>query len=81
MSAYTSRKAKFKYRNRIRLERASEEQSNGTTKTPYEQTNLCRERKRINSTGHINDCVSTSAAGAVGILQVDDEIGSILTPD
>ncbi|GFY11481.1 hypothetical protein TNCV_3183191 [Trichonephila clavipes] len=41
----------------------------------------CRERKRMNATEWINDGASTSTAGAVEIMPVDDEIASILTPD
>lgn len=37
MSAYTRQKAKSKYRDRIRLERASQEQSSDTHKTPYDR--------------------------------------------
>lgn len=81
MSAYTRQKAKSKYRDRIRLERASQKQSNGTNKTPYDRVKQCRERKRMNAAERINDGASTSAAGAVEIMQVDDEIASISTPD
>ncbi|GFY26279.1 uncharacterized protein TNCV_24771 [Trichonephila clavipes] len=41
----------------------------------------CRERKSMNATERINNGASTSAAGAVEIMKVDDEIASILTPD
>uniref|UniRef100_T1HQG4 Uncharacterized protein n=1 Tax=Rhodnius prolixus TaxID=13249 RepID=T1HQG4_RHOPR len=81
MSAYTRRKAKTKYRDHIRLERASQEQSNGNNKTPYDRVKLCRESKRMNAAERINDGVSTSAAGAVEIMQVDDEIASTSTTD
>uniref|UniRef100_T1HX08 Uncharacterized protein n=1 Tax=Rhodnius prolixus TaxID=13249 RepID=T1HX08_RHOPR len=81
MSAYTHRKAKTKYRDRIRLERASQEQSNGNNETPYDRVKLCRERKRMNAAERINDGVSISAAGAVEIMQVDDEIASTSTTD
>uniref|UniRef100_T1HPK1 Uncharacterized protein n=1 Tax=Rhodnius prolixus TaxID=13249 RepID=T1HPK1_RHOPR len=74
MSAYTRRKAKTKYRDRVRLERASQEQSNDNNKTPYDRVKLCRERKRMNAAERINDGISTTAAGAVEIMQVDDEI-------
>ncbi|GFT08229.1 uncharacterized protein TNCV_3481721 [Trichonephila clavipes] len=57
------------------------EQSNGTTKTPYDRVKQFRERKRINVAELINDGASTSAAGAVEMMQVDDEIDSILTPN
>ncbi|KAJ8868489.1 hypothetical protein PR048_030017 [Dryococelus australis] len=46
MSAYTRQKAKSKYRNSIRLERASQKQSNGTHKPPYNRVKRCRGRKR-----------------------------------
>uniref|UniRef100_T1HJJ0 Uncharacterized protein n=1 Tax=Rhodnius prolixus TaxID=13249 RepID=T1HJJ0_RHOPR len=74
MSAYTRRKAKTKYRDRIRLERASQEQSNGNNKTPYDRVKLCRERKRMIAAERI-------AAGAVEIMQVDDEIASTSITD
>ncbi|GFY14731.1 uncharacterized protein TNCV_647751 [Trichonephila clavipes] len=48
MSAYMRQKVKSKYRNRIRLERASQEKSNCTTKTPYDRVKQCQERKRMN---------------------------------
>ncbi|GFQ79519.1 uncharacterized protein TNCT_144271 [Trichonephila clavata] len=76
MSAYTRQKAK--YRNRIRLERASQELSNDTTKTPYDRLKHCRERKRVNAAELINDGHSTSAA--VEIMQ-EMMIAFILTPD
>ncbi|KAJ8866217.1 hypothetical protein PR048_032060 [Dryococelus australis] len=57
MSAYTRQKAKSKYRNRIRLERASQKQSSDIYKTPYDRVTRCRERKinikaseRVNTT-------------------------------
>ncbi|KAJ8866440.1 hypothetical protein PR048_032283 [Dryococelus australis] len=37
MSAYSRQKAKSKYRNRIRLERAPQKQSSDTHKTPYDR--------------------------------------------
>ncbi|GFW23791.1 uncharacterized protein TNCV_1493751 [Trichonephila clavipes] len=81
MLAYTRQKAKSKYRDRIRLERASQEESNGTNKTPYDRVKQCRECNRMNATKWINDGASTSAAGTVEIMQVDDEMASLLTPD
>uniref|UniRef100_T1HK33 Uncharacterized protein n=1 Tax=Rhodnius prolixus TaxID=13249 RepID=T1HK33_RHOPR len=81
MSAYTRRKAKTKYRDHLRLERASQEQSNGNNKISYDRVKLCRERKRMITAERINDGVSTSAAGAVEIMQVDDEIASTSTTD
>ncbi|GFU17706.1 uncharacterized protein TNCV_1744711 [Trichonephila clavipes] len=62
----------------IRLERVSQEQSNGTTKTPYDRVKPSRESKRMNAAELINDGASASAAGAVEIMQVD---AFILTPD
>ncbi|KAJ8881872.1 hypothetical protein PR048_018358 [Dryococelus australis] len=38
-------RAQSKYRNRIRLERASQKQSSDTHKTPYDRVKRCRERK------------------------------------
>ncbi|KAJ8880356.1 hypothetical protein PR048_016825 [Dryococelus australis] len=45
MSAYTRQKVKSKYRNCIRLERASQKQSSDTHKTVYDRVKRCRERK------------------------------------
>ncbi|GFW56232.1 uncharacterized protein TNCV_4064471 [Trichonephila clavipes] len=81
MLAYTSQKAKPKYRNRTRLERGSQEQSNGTPKTSYGRVKECRERKRMNAAELISDVAGTTAAREVEIMQVDDEIASILTSD
>ncbi|GFT89432.1 uncharacterized protein TNCV_4387131 [Trichonephila clavipes] len=81
MSAYTRQKAKSKYRDCIRLERASQVQSNGINKIPYDSAKQCRENKRMNAAERINDGANTSAAGAFEITQMDDEIASILTPD
>ncbi|KAJ8888665.1 hypothetical protein PR048_008157 [Dryococelus australis] len=44
MSAYTRQKAKSKYRNRIRLERAYQKQSSDTHKTPYDRVKRCQEQ-------------------------------------
>ncbi|GFT45940.1 uncharacterized protein TNCV_3535241 [Trichonephila clavipes] len=41
----------------------------------------CQERKIMNATEWITDSASITAAGAVEIMQLDDEIASILTPD
>lgn len=76
MSAYTRQKAKSKYRDRIRLERASQKQSNDTKETPYDRVKQCRKRKRMNAAEQFNDGASTPAAGAVEIMQVDEEIAS-----
>uniref|UniRef100_T1HI16 Uncharacterized protein n=1 Tax=Rhodnius prolixus TaxID=13249 RepID=T1HI16_RHOPR len=66
---------------RVEKQRASQEQSNGNNKTLYDRVKLCRERKIMNAAERINDGVSTSAAGAVEIMQVDDEIASTSTTD
>ncbi|GFX41283.1 uncharacterized protein TNCV_1653661 [Trichonephila clavipes] len=81
MSSYTRQKAKSKYRNHVRLERASQEQSNSTTKALQDKSKQSRERKSMNATERIYDGASITAAGAVEVLQVDDEIASILTQD
>ncbi|KAJ8895848.1 hypothetical protein PR048_001187 [Dryococelus australis] len=48
VSAYnTCQKAKLNYRNRIRLERASQTQSSDTHKTSYDRVKRCRERKKF----------------------------------
>ncbi|GFQ97167.1 hypothetical protein TNCT_347211 [Trichonephila clavata] len=65
MSAYTRQKAESKYRHRIRLERASQEQSNGTIKAPKGRVKQCRERKRMNAAEQINDGSNTSAVGSI----------------
>ncbi|KAJ8871236.1 hypothetical protein PR048_027542 [Dryococelus australis] len=43
---YTRRKAKKKYRNRIRLEKASLKQSSDTHNTPYDVVKRCREYRK-----------------------------------
>ncbi|GFT35968.1 uncharacterized protein TNCV_4342781 [Trichonephila clavipes] len=63
MSAYTRQKAKSKYRNHILLERPSQEQSNGTNKTPYGRVIQCRKRKRMNATEWINDGAKPTSTG------------------
>ncbi|GFU16059.1 uncharacterized protein TNCV_1300151 [Trichonephila clavipes] len=81
-SAYTRQKARSKYRNRISLERVSQEQSNVVSnKTPFGRVIQCRERKKMNATERISNGDSISTAGAIEIMQVDDEISSILTQD
>ncbi|GFU00237.1 hypothetical protein TNCV_802001 [Trichonephila clavipes] len=55
----------IQYRNRIHWERASQEISNGTNKTPVDRVKQCRERTRMNTAEWINDGASTTAAGAV----------------
>jgi hypothetical protein len=74
MSAYTRGKAKSKYRNRIRLERASQQQSRDAPQTPYERLKRCRERKKASAAAaiRVNDGASTSTAAAP--MQVDNEM-------
>lgn len=81
MSAYASQKAKSKYRDRIRLERASQEQSSDTHKRPYNRVKRCRERKTMKASERINDDASTSTAGVAEPMQGDDVIASLSTPD
>ncbi|KAJ8866389.1 hypothetical protein PR048_032232 [Dryococelus australis] len=45
-SVYIRQKAKSKYRSRIRLERASQNQSGEANETPYTRAKRCRERKK-----------------------------------
>ncbi|KAJ8866554.1 hypothetical protein PR048_032413 [Dryococelus australis] len=54
ISTYTRQKAKSKYRDRVRLERASENQSSDTHKTPYDRVKRYRERKiNIKASEHL----------------------------
>lgn len=76
MSAYTRREANSKYKNRIRLGRAPQQQSNGTNKTPYDRVKQCRQRKIMNTAYRINDGAGTSAAGTAKIRQIGDENAS-----
>jgi hypothetical protein len=62
------------------LERASQEQSIDTHKTPYDKVKRCRERKKMKASERINDGASTSAAGVAEPMQVHDVIGSVSTP-
>ncbi|KAJ8881979.1 hypothetical protein PR048_018467 [Dryococelus australis] len=55
LSAYNHQKAKSKYRNRIRLERAPQKQSSDAHETPYDRVKRCRERK-INTKA--SECVN-----------------------
>ncbi|KAJ8897350.1 hypothetical protein PR048_002696 [Dryococelus australis] len=48
ISAYTCQKAKSKYRNRIRLERASQKQSSDVPKTPYDRKINFKASERFN---------------------------------
>ncbi|KAJ8877615.1 hypothetical protein PR048_022070 [Dryococelus australis] len=49
MSTYTRQKAKSKYRNRIRLERAPPKKSSVTHKTPCDRVKRCQERLFLGS--------------------------------
>ncbi|KAJ8895770.1 hypothetical protein PR048_001108 [Dryococelus australis] len=75
ISAYTRQEAKQKYRNRIRLERASQKQSSDAHKTPYDRVKRCRERK-INIIA--SECVNVdqtfrTRSIAVSCMPVDTE--------
>ncbi|KAJ8888260.1 hypothetical protein PR048_007747 [Dryococelus australis] len=59
-SAYTRQKAKSRYRNRIRLEKASQKQFRDTHKTPYDRVKRSRERK-INI--KVSECVNRCRLG------------------
>ncbi|KAJ8866585.1 hypothetical protein PR048_032444 [Dryococelus australis] len=60
MSAYTRQKAKSKYRNSIRLERASQKQPSDTHVTPYNRVKRRRERKiNIKASERVNVDVFT----------------------
>ncbi|KAL4707371.1 hypothetical protein ACJJTC_010664 [Scirpophaga incertulas] len=61
MSAYTRRKAKFKYKDRIQLERASQQQSNGTKKTAHDRVEQCRQRKVMNAAERINEAAGSAS--------------------
>ncbi|GBP67348.1 hypothetical protein EVAR_51419_1 [Eumeta japonica] len=76
MLANTCQKAKLKHRDCIWLERAFQKKSNDTKETPYDRVKQCRKRKRMNAAEQVNDGASTSAAGVVEIMQVDEGIAS-----
>ncbi|GFR14861.1 uncharacterized protein TNCT_646261 [Trichonephila clavata] len=78
---YTRQKDKSKYRAQVRFEKASQNHSSGTNKTPYDRVKHCREHKRMNAAELIKDSASTSLARVVEIIQEDDEIASTLTSD
>ncbi|KAJ8867434.1 hypothetical protein PR048_031236 [Dryococelus australis] len=62
MPVYTRQKAKSKYRDRLRLERASLKPSSDTHKTPYDRAKRCRELAYIHyckNTGSVGVCVRT----------------------
>ncbi|GFX13906.1 hypothetical protein TNCV_3422171 [Trichonephila clavipes] len=50
---------------------ASQEQSNGTNKSSYDRVKKFLESKRMNAADCVNVGASTSAAGAIEIMQVD----------
>ena len=82
MSAYTRRKGNLKYKNRIRMERASQQQSNGTNKTPYDRVKQRRQRKIMNAADRINDGAGTSAAGTAGYSRTTNgRVHNTATPD
>ncbi|KAJ8872301.1 hypothetical protein PR048_025905 [Dryococelus australis] len=74
---YTRQKSKSKYRNNIRLERASQKQSSDTHKTPYDRVKRCRER-RINMKAsepvNVEDAASQLADILVSIKSVTSDL-------
>ncbi|KAJ8869241.1 hypothetical protein PR048_030813 [Dryococelus australis] len=67
ISAYTRQKAKSRYRNRIRLERASQKQSSNTHETRYDRVKRRRERKiNIKSSERVNTAGSRVEATVTG---------------
>ncbi|KAJ8898396.1 hypothetical protein PR048_003756 [Dryococelus australis] len=66
MSAYTRQIAKSKYRNRIRLEKASQNKSSDIHETPYYQVKRCRELKKYTKASErVNAGVFTKTNGRV----------------
>ncbi|KAJ8874361.1 hypothetical protein PR048_025209 [Dryococelus australis] len=59
MSAYTRQKAKSKYRNRIRLERASQKQSSDTHKTPYDRVVMRRQDQDNRTSMELRGLINT----------------------
>ncbi|KAJ8873852.1 hypothetical protein PR048_024688 [Dryococelus australis] len=55
MSAYMRKKAKSKYRNSIRLERATQKHSSDTHRTPYDRVKLCRNTPGCSHVGIVPD--------------------------
>ncbi|GBP49433.1 hypothetical protein EVAR_38201_1 [Eumeta japonica] len=53
--------------------------TNDTKETPYNRVKKCRKRKRMNAADQFNDGASTSAAGAVEVMQVV-VINAVVTP-
>ncbi|KAJ8891737.1 hypothetical protein PR048_004272 [Dryococelus australis] len=68
VSANTRQKVKSRYRNRIRLERASQKQSIDTHKTPYDRVKRCRELSLLAS--HQGEPGSTPGRFTPGFSQV-----------
>ncbi|GBP44939.1 hypothetical protein EVAR_84430_1 [Eumeta japonica] len=69
--AYNHQKAKSKYIDCMRMERASQEQSE------YPQNITRREDKRMKVSEQINNGASTAATGATKAVQVDDALISL----
>ncbi|KAJ8891787.1 hypothetical protein PR048_004340 [Dryococelus australis] len=67
ISAYTRQKAKSKYRNRIRRERASQKQYSDTHRTLYDRVKLCRGRK---TNIKASECVNRSDSCSELLLEV-----------
>ncbi|KAJ8880026.1 hypothetical protein PR048_020648 [Dryococelus australis] len=57
MSAYIRQKAKSKYRNRMRLERASQKEPSDINNMSDDRVKRCRERKIIKTSGRVNSDV------------------------
>ncbi|GBP38358.1 hypothetical protein EVAR_36310_1 [Eumeta japonica] len=68
-----TRRRRRKGREAFELQVDSKRQS---FETLYDRVKQCRKRKRMNAAEQFNDGASTSAAGAVEIMQVDEEIAS-----
>ncbi|KAJ8874008.1 hypothetical protein PR048_024848 [Dryococelus australis] len=81
MSAYTRQKAKSKYRNRIRLKRASQKQTSDTHKTPYIGVKMCRERKiNIKASERVDVDRCTRMGATVFCVDLRPDPGSSFEP-
>ncbi|KAJ8873510.1 hypothetical protein PR048_024328 [Dryococelus australis] len=70
-------KAKSKYRNRIRLERAPQKQSGDTHKTPYDRVKRCQERKiNVKESERVNIDVFTPRSAAADRSPVMQSVGA-----
>ncbi|KAJ8872321.1 hypothetical protein PR048_025925 [Dryococelus australis] len=87
-STYTHQKAKSRYRNGIRLERASQRQSSGVHQTPYDRVKRYQERKpnikaseRVNggSADGIFASSSRADARAVGLVRLSPALSRRLS--